>query len=137
MRRVVKTPDELYGLDDRIFEELTAQALEEDGFLVEVTRRTRDGGYDIVASKIDFAGRRLVGVECKRYQKGRNVGSPVIRGLVGVVQIKGFTSGLVATTTEFTKSAILEASARSAQISLRNGTEYLRQLEEIVRRASL
>ncbi|MBW4656883.1 MAG: restriction endonuclease [Kaiparowitsia implicata GSE-PSE-MK54-09C] len=70
-------PDEVYGLTSRQFEELTAELLNRQGYEVELTSETRDGGKDLYAVKKDGLGSFLFLVECKRYaaeQIGRRRG---------------------------------------------------------------
>ncbi len=45
-----KHPEKLHDLTSRKFEELVASILEDLGFDVTLTKQTRDGGTDIIAS---------------------------------------------------------------------------------------
>lgn len=44
-------PDQIFELEPRRFEELVASLLAEQGFTVELTPTSRDGGYDIAAAR--------------------------------------------------------------------------------------
>ena len=59
MTYVSENPDALRVLDDRLFEEVIAEIFRRFGFDVSLTKRTRDGGYDIIA------------IESKRYLKNK------------------------------------------------------------------
>jgi len=61
-------PELLSKLDTRQFEEVTAEIFRAKGFEVELTKRTRDGGKDIIAfhkDKLGFKTKYLI--ECKHY----------------------------------------------------------------------
>jgi transcriptional regulator with XRE-family HTH domain len=61
-----KHPEYLYDLSDREFEEFIAEHLTDIGCHVDLTRKTRDGGRDILAGFPTSAGYILSIVDCKR-----------------------------------------------------------------------
>ena len=73
-----------------------------------ITRRSRDGGYDVRLQNTTAGNAELSVVECKRYTK--NVGVKELRALLGVVERDGATRGLLVTTSGFTRCARAEAS---------------------------
>ena len=73
----------LDNIDDKQFEVLVASIYEKDGFTVQVTGRSHDGGIDIVAERENAGGRDRIIVQCK-HQK-QNVGRPVLQQLWGVL----------------------------------------------------
>jgi restriction endonuclease Mrr len=99
-----QNPKRLYELHPRQFEELIAELFDGFGFDVELTKWTRDGGYDIVA-----IGHRIIKlkclIECKRYKKEHNIGVSTVRALHGVTVTQGANKGILATTTFFSKPA--------------------------------
>jgi RNA polymerase sigma factor (sigma-70 family) len=101
---VKKNPEELYSLKPRQFEELIAEILASYGWHVELTRATRDGGYDIFAISKDPSGLQASWlIECKKYKKERKVGVGVVRALYGT---RGVVPGgmlMLATTSYFSK----------------------------------
>jgi restriction endonuclease Mrr len=99
-------PTDVFGLSARQFELLIADLLARDGFEVEVTPATRDGGKDVIATLRTAAGSFVVFVECKRYAADRPVGVTVARELIGVVHHERATSGLLVTTSSFTKPVL-------------------------------
>jgi len=102
---LAKRPQLMYNLEPRKFEELVAKLLEDQGCDVTLTKRTRDGGYDLFgrmkAGPADF----IFLAECKRYAPHNKVGVEIIRGLYGVTEIQKANLGLVITTSSFTKDA--------------------------------
>jgi hypothetical protein len=100
-----KYPHYLYSLSPRRFEELIAKLWDGFGYTVELTKRTRDGGYDVVAIGNNLLKTKYI-IECKRYRKDASVGVGFVRQLHGVVDSKGVTKGVLATTGSFTASAV-------------------------------
>ncbi len=91
-------------LSPREFELLIAALFQEEGLSVAVTKRTRDGGYDVVATResIGVRDRRLI--ECKHGYS--TVGVRVVRSLRGVLDTQRAARGIVITTAQFTHSAL-------------------------------
>ena len=87
------------------FEELIAELLKDKGYDVERTKSTRDGGFDLRVLKRSDLGTFLTLAECKRYAPNNKVSVGIVRGLFGVVSSQGATSGLVVTTSTFTRDA--------------------------------
>lgn len=98
------TPERLFALSPRAFEELIAQLFTGFGFSVELTSPTRDGGRDLIAIGSGIAQVKYL-IECKRYAPHRKVGIAFIQRLHGVVVSDGATKGILATTSDFTKPA--------------------------------
>lgn len=118
LERIKKDPKLMYGLSPRKFEELVAELLYKQGFEVELTPATRDGGFDIYAAKIESIGKFLYLVECKRYTPPKKVGVQVIRSLHGVVQKEQANAGIVVTSSYFTSDAKELQSELEHQIKL-------------------
>jgi restriction system protein len=101
-----KHPEKLYELPPRKFEELIALIFKNQGFNVELTPETGDGGFDVVAVQNDqLTGKSTYLVECKRYQADNKVGVGIIRSLYGVVTDQKATKGILATSSFFTTGA--------------------------------
>src|SRR5262245_40940377 len=82
---IKKNPKALYEIQPNAFEELVAELLASYGWKVDVTKQTRDGGYDIFAVRKDISGVESSWiVECKRYRRDRKVGIDVARALYGI-----------------------------------------------------
>jgi Restriction endonuclease len=120
IRRLAVVPKDLYELHPRRFEELVAELLCRDGFEVNLTQATRDGGRDILAYQETIVGRHLFLVECKRRNAQKPVDVSVVRSLYGVVMQERATAGLVVTTSYFTDAALNFRSPLEFQLTLRN-----------------
>lgn len=105
MQILKKDPTIVWKLPPRKFEEIVAEILSKQGFQVELTPASGDGGVDIYAAKKDGLGQFLYLVECKRYVPPNKVGVEIVRSLYGVLQVQKATAGAIVTTSYFTKGA--------------------------------
>lgn len=106
------------------FEQWLGDMLETQGFTVERTKRSRDGGIDLLASKTD-----LIGIPSKLYVQCKNhseaIGVQVVRELRGVVpERESGSTPIVACPAGFTRDAI--EFAQSNGIRLWSATELAR-----------
>lgn len=122
IKYLARHPDKMQDLTPRKFEELVAALFRAKGYDVELTPATRDGGFDMRAFHRNTIGTFLTLIECKRYGPKRPVSVDIVRGLYGVTESQGATTGLLVTTSSFTKDA------RSFQ----NRNEYRIQLADQV-----
>ncbi len=127
MERFQKNPEHLRKLDRRMFEELVAELFKGFGFYVELTKRTRDGGRDIIAIKSVPAMVRFL-IECKRPDEGNKVTVRAVRELLGVKTHERATKALLVTTAYFTKDARLLLDEHKWELE---GKEYEGLLEWI------
>jgi molybdopterin converting factor small subunit len=105
IRLLAEQPDRMYRLRPRQLEELMAELYARQGFDVQLTPETHDGGVDLyVVCRTPF-GRLLTLVDTKRHGRGRPVGVGIVRQLYGVVEAKRASAGVVATTSFFTRDA--------------------------------
>lgn len=91
-------------MEHRAFERLVAELFDGFGYDVELTKRTRDGGKDIIAVKKREVDVRLL-IECRRPDAGKHVPVHFVRELLGVKVHERATKGILATTSYFTKDA--------------------------------
>lgn len=98
-------PAGLYQLPDRDFEELTGDLFAREGFDVEITQRTRDGGRDILITDHHTFGEHLYVVECKRNGPQNPVGVDIVRKLRGVQVENEAVGAMIVTTSRFTGPA--------------------------------
>ena len=103
----------------RRFEELVASIFKNQGFDVELTPESRDGGFDVLAVHKDaFTGESKYLVECKRYAVTNTVGIGIVQRLLGVVEDQKATKGILATTSFFTKDARLVEERNRSKLAL-------------------
>lgn len=105
LARIGARPELMHELTPQQFEEFVAELYERHGFKVELTPASRDGGVDLYAVRYESFGSYLTVVDCKRYAPHRPVQVKLVRELYGVVQDKGASVGVLATTSSFTAGA--------------------------------
>lgn len=94
----------VFGLSPRELEEVVAELLRKQNWAVKLTKRTRDGGYDIFALQhLDDIPINML-VECKRLTKGK-VGVGTIRSFSHVVGNSDTHMGMIVTTSYFSNIA--------------------------------
>jgi hypothetical protein len=102
---ILKNPSIFDSMDPRYFEELVASIYSKLGFEVFLTKRTRDGGRDIVVVGQKAQSILKFIVECKRYRRDRKVGIAAVQRLWGVKVSEGATKAILATTASFSRPA--------------------------------
>lgn len=105
---IYKDGSHLYKLQPREFEELIAELLLQQGYKVELTKQTRDNGYDILAILHLGYGHTPLKflVECKRYSQHRGVGIEIVRSFKEVIDTEKANRGIIVTSSYFTSEAI-------------------------------
>lgn len=91
----------MYQLPPRDFEEMVAELLRKQNFDVTLTKRTRDGGYDIIALQSLSGMHNKYLVECKRFGSNNPVGVEIVRSLLFVVQDIKANKGIICTSSYF------------------------------------
>jgi CheY-like chemotaxis protein len=117
IRYLATHPEYMYELRPRLYEEVVAWLLADMGYDVDLTRMSKDGGIDIIATKTDWASDVLLVVECKRYRRSNRVGLGIVQRLEGAASGMGADRAMLATTSSFTKEAC-EWGQRSVGIRL-------------------
>ncbi len=102
---IARYPKKLYALSPRQFEVLIAEIFSQHHFSVDLTKRTRDGGRDIIAVRSDLDIPVKYIIECKRYARETPVGVGLVRNLYGVQMQEGANKSVLATTSCFTPDA--------------------------------
>jgi restriction system protein len=126
--KLKENPALLRSLSPRKFEEVVAELLKRQGFIVELTPASRDGGFDMYAAKSEAIGQFLYLVECKRYSPPKKVGVQVVRELNCVLRETRATAGVIATTSFFTDSAKEYQQQFKYQLQLRDYIELQKWL---------
>jgi len=135
IRHLAKNPKELHELTSRKFEELVAELFKDMGYEVELTPASKDGGFDIRAVRKTEVGIGLYFIECKRYSTKNKVGVGIVRNLYGIVESEKATSGLVVTTSFFTKGAFDFREKNKYRLALADQNllkEYLQNYKKIL-----
>lgn len=125
-----KYPEKLYEINPRKFEELIASIFKDLGFDVELTKATRDGGRDIIASIKNSVTSFLAYIECKRYAPDNKVDVGIIRNIAGVHYLRRPSKSIIVTTSFFTKDAQEEAKLIENQLDLKNYNDIKSWLDE-------
>jgi len=103
---IYKDNSVLLKISPREFEEMIAEILRSQGFEAELTKQTRDNGYDILAIKpINGHAPLKYLVECKRFAT-KPVGVDIIRSFKNVVDSENANMGIIVATSYFTRDAI-------------------------------
>ena len=121
----VSSLEELRRLDPYEFEKVVGDYFRDCGYTVQQTKRTGDGGKDLIMYK----GGQIYFVEVKRYGKSHPVDRPLIQKLVGACHPVG-AKGIFITTSRFTKEAIDEA--HRSGIQLIDGDQFIKMLRSSV-----
>lgn len=122
----------IYSVDPRKFEEIIAELLYHKGFKVELTKQTRDNGYDILALQ-DLNGFPLKFlVECKRYAKKRPVGIDIIRSFSDVIKEEKANKGIIFTTSYFTKDSKKRKDKEGYILDFMDRLEIMKWIEEYI-----
>lgn len=95
------------NLDRRQFEQVTAELFRVKGFSVEITKKTRDGGRDIIGIANVSGVHFKTFIECKRKDPGNAIGVDIVRSVYGVHNSRnGPNKSIIVGTTYFTKDAL-------------------------------
>ena len=105
IREIRKRPELIHQLNPRKFEEFVAELLRRNGFDVQLTPRSKDGGLDMFVREKNALGTFLYLVECKKYRPDRPVQVKVVRELFGTLYNQQANAGILVTTSQFTKGA--------------------------------
>lgn len=98
------TRDLIRKISPREFELLCGYLYKKKGYNINITKKTRDGGYDIIAEKGSGREHEVLYIECK--QKETKVGVEVARNALGLLNIKNATKSVIITSNYFTKDAL-------------------------------
>lgn len=94
-------PIEIFkDIDPYQFEHIVEALYYEMGYTTAMTKKTHDGGKDIIAEGKEIGKREKILIQCKK--QGKNVNVETTRALLGVVSENKATKGVLVTTAEFT-----------------------------------
>lgn len=123
----------VFEFSARQFEELMAELFARQGYEVELTPRSGDGGKDLYIATHTDLGSFLCLVECKRHAPHRPVGVDLVRHLYGVVEAERATSGILATTSRFTKGAQEFQEKFQARLSLKDYIDLQKMIDSTIK----
>ena len=106
LERVRQNPESMYKLTSREFEEMVAELMIKRGFEIKLTKKTRDGGKDLIIANHMDIGNFMYYVECKKYAPTNPVGVNLVRELVGAMSADRATAGIMITSSYFSPDAI-------------------------------
>jgi restriction system protein len=118
LQRLASDPDAMYRLTPYQFEEVMAELYAREGYDVELTRASRDGGVDLYVIRRMPVGRLVTIVDCKHHARDRPVGVGLVRQLYGVVEAEDASAGVIATTSLFTRGARAFEAEKSFRLGL-------------------
>ena len=100
----IENIDDVFRITPYQFEDLISEILEKEGFLVHTTKRSHDGGRDILSILKTPIGEMLTIVECKQYSKNRKVGIEIAQRLMWICEHEDYASkAMIVTSSEFTR----------------------------------
>ncbi|TSD64485.1 restriction endonuclease [Inquilinus sp. KBS0705] len=101
---IYRDNEAIYRLEARDFEQMVAELMREKNFDVELTKQTRDGGYDLIALQDTggFPYRFLI--ECKRFARHRRVDVNIVRSFCQVLSEEK-SNGIIVTSAYFSADA--------------------------------
>lgn len=102
---IARDESRLDRMQPREFEGFVAEMFEKEGWDVELTQRTRDGGYDIIALRRSGLVTQRLLIEAKRYAPSHTVGVGIVRALWGVRDNNPASQLLLATTSHVSDDA--------------------------------
>jgi HJR/Mrr/RecB family endonuclease len=110
-------------VDPRDFERIIAELLHDKGYEVQLTKQTRDGGYDILAlKKIDGFPFKIL-AECKRHRK--TIGIEIIRSFCDVINHEKANKGVIFTTSYYSQPAIVRQTEMGTMLDLKNRDDLI------------
>ncbi len=117
--------------NSRDFEKIIAELLFNKGFQVELTKQTRDNGYDILALKyIDNFSPIKYLVECKKYNEKNKVGVEIVRSFKEVISTEQANKGIIVTTSYFTIDAIKKQKETPFLLDYKNKDDVISWVNE-------
>ncbi len=129
---IYKNNNTLYSLTSRKFEEVIAELLHSQGLIVELTKQTKDGGYDILAIQNQGLSPIKYLVECKKYAKKNAVGVEIIRAFSYIVKDEDANKGIIVTTSYFSPDAVKKREKNPYLLDFRDKDKVIEWVEEYV-----
>lgn len=124
-------PELLQTMDWRLFEEMLADILKTFGYTIELTKKTKDGGIDVIAIRHDNEfGHHKYLLQAKRYNKAVQV-EPV-RSLMYLHREHQASKSCLATTSSFTRGAWEMADRHRWTLELKDKHSILKWIDRVI-----
>lgn len=131
----------VYGLTSPDFEYLVAAVYRKLGYAVMVTPRSRDGGCDVRAERLESGNRESVLIECKLHKE--KLSEKEVRSLAGLISAEKANRGLIIAPGGFTKPSqafakkakrleLIDFDAFNLMLNRTKGANWHRQLQMII-----
>ena len=86
---------------------LLGELLGKEGWIVQTTRGSKDGGIDVIAKKNDFILGEIKTIwQAKKYGNENKVSLRDVRELSAIRETEGSTKGIIVTTSKLTRGAL-------------------------------
>jgi HJR/Mrr/RecB family endonuclease len=106
MFQISNNTELIYNIDPFVFEQFVAKILIKFKMQVQLQKKTRDGGIDIIAFKDEIYTENYYIFECKRYTPHKKVGIDIVQRLYGVKKSERANKAFLVTSSTFTKDAM-------------------------------
>lgn len=136
MQLFAHNPELLYRINPRMFEELIAEMFRKFNMSVTLTKKTRDGGVDIIAVEENAVARNRYIIECKRYAPTKKVSIDVVQRLYGIKTSQQSTKAFLVTSSYFSKDALAFAKQHFWELELKDYDHIVEWLRLFWRRNS-
>jgi hypothetical protein len=120
--KVRENPELLFSINDTDFEQFIGGIFRDEGYIVELTKKTRDGGYDIIAVSNNLIPQKLL-IECKRKRNRKaSIGIEIIREVIGAYSMSniGADKIVLVTPNQYARGAKETAGTSILRIELRD-----------------
>ncbi len=131
LKQAQQNPQIMYSFSSREFEQMVCELLEKQGYKVNLTKQTRDGGKDIIILENSLVGQFCIYVECKKYSANNPISVKLVRELYGTVEAEKATAGMLITTSYFSKDAKEFTEKAKHRMALRDYNDLVQELNKI------
>lgn len=116
------------------FEDLATIIFQEEGWSAEKTRKTRDGGKDVIARRLLGDKPFLAYIQAKRYKETRKVGISEVKEFVATVAGDGIDKGFIVTSSYFSRDSVKWLTTKGislANVEMINRKELVSRMQKI------
>lgn len=126
--QISRNPELIYGLEPGLFEELIRKIFAKFKLQTTLTKKTRDGGIDILAFEDNMFSKNSYVIECKRYAPHKKVSIDIVQRLYGIKQSNRLTKAFLVTSSSFTKPAREWANQHCWELELKDFNDIVKWL---------